>query len=168
MSNNLDDAFANRIYRAEEQVSMRMLPEPSMTLEEVVDFVAHVTAKEWWRRRSSFSLVLIRDGRGNSKALADVYRGSINLPRWSRTRPVVLHELTHLLTNSNRPAHSYEFAANLTDMYKQFLGERWSSSLQERLVANSVSWGKLKYKERFNIVRPVSDVPRARKPRLVR
>lgn len=159
--------MAQRIYRAEDQTEMRMPPEPMMSLEEVLDFVRHITSKEWWLRRSLYPVVRIRDGRGDDRALTYVGDGIMNLPKWSRKRPVIVHELTHILTNYERPHHGVEFAANLLDMYSRYLSKRWGSILEDRLVANKIEWTGPKYRERFTVVRPTYDVPRARKPQLV-
>lgn len=162
-----DDKLANRIYRSEDQAAKRMPPLPTMELSEIVEFVYRVSTKEWWLRRSPFSRVQIHDGRGSDNALADLKKGIINLPRWSRTKPIVLHELTHLITNHQRLWHGPEFAANLMDMYGRFLGQRWAEQLAERFDSNAVEWQGVRYRERFNVVRPTSDVPRARKPVLI-
>lgn len=162
-----EETLARRIYRSEDQTAKRMPPLPTMDFDEIADFVYRVSSKEWWLRRSPFSRVHIHDGRGSDSALADLKQGIINLPQWSRTKPIVLHELTHLITNHQKTWHGPEFAANLMDMYSRFMGPRWAMKLAERFERNAVRWQDLNYRSRFNIVRPTHDVPKARKPVLI-
>lgn len=162
------DKISNRVYTSEDQTAMRMPPQPSMSLEEVAEFVEAITRKEWWLRRSWFLQVIIRDGRGSADALAHMNDGIINLPKWARKRFLVVHELTHLITNVETEPHGPEFAANLRDMYQRFLGNRWADILEDRFEHNKVEWLNIPYRNRFNIVRPTYSVPRARKPLLVK
>lgn len=162
-----NEQTAERIYRAEDQTIARMIPESKMNLEEVLLFVTKVTSSEWWLRRSPVPVIKIRDGRGDKRALSYQSDGVIILPKWARTRPIILHELAHVLTNNECEPHGSEFAANVMDLYKKFLGKRWALVLADRFRANKIRWQDIRYRQRFNIVRPTYDVPRARKPKLV-
>lgn len=63
----------------------------------------------------------VKDGRGTRVA-----RGSlvyINLPRWARTKPIVLHEIAHALLSWHRVAgHGPEFATLVVQLWVRYLG----------------------------------------------
>ena len=59
----------------------------------------------------------VTDGRGRRHASGS--REVIKLPRWARTRPVVLHECAHGLA---RDKHGPEFVAVYLDLLERFLG----------------------------------------------
>lgn len=158
-------AVANKIYLSEDQTANRMPLETQMTLLEVVEFVEGVTQSKWWLRHSKYLQVKIRDGRGNDYALTNFQEGALNLPRWARVRPVIVHELAHLITNIEKSGHGPEFVANLVEMYRRFLGKRWSEILKERLEQNRVEWCGVR--NRFTLIRPTYSVPKARKPLLI-
>jgi hypothetical protein len=62
--------------------------------------------------------VEVRDGRGRGSAYA-VGNRLIKLPRWSRTRPVILHECAHLKT---RDKHGPMFMAVFIQLLNLHLG----------------------------------------------
>jgi hypothetical protein len=58
----------------------------------------------------------VTDGRGRRHACGS--RAVIKLPRWARTRPVVLHECAHGLADDK---HGPRFVARYVDLLQQFL-----------------------------------------------
>lgn len=156
---------ANKIYLSEDQTAKRMPSETPMTLLEVVEFVEKVTQSKWWLRHSKYLQVKIRDGRGTDDALTNFEHGALSLPHWARIRPVVIHELAHLITNIDAANHGPEFVANLVEMYRRFLGSRWSNILIQRLERNRIEWRGVR--NRFTLIRPTYSVPKARKPLLI-
>jgi putative metallohydrolase (TIGR04338 family) len=60
---------------------------------------------------------LVADGRGRRHACGS--RQVIKLPRWARTRPVVLHECAHGLADDQ---HGPRFVARYVDLLERFLG----------------------------------------------
>lgn len=59
----------------------------------------------------------VEDGRGRRHACGS--RAAIKLPRWARTRPVVLHECAHGLTDD---LHGPRFVARYVELLVTFLG----------------------------------------------
>jgi putative metallohydrolase (TIGR04338 family) len=81
----------------------------------------------------------VTDGRGRRHACGS--RAEIKLPRWARTRPVVLHECAHGLADDK---HGPRFVARYVDLLERFLGmERAAlhSSLAERRIRIAIAEG---------------------------
>ena len=76
----------------------------------------------------------VTDGRGTRRALA--YGSSrIGLPVWARTPGVVLHEVSHTLTNnSSCAAHGPEFVRVMCDLWKWHCGVSYVSSARKSKV----------------------------------
>ena len=68
-----------------------------LTLHECELFITE--AISWWFRlsKSDVSMPLIKSGRGTRKARGSAHK--INLPRWARSKAVVLHETAHCLVD---------------------------------------------------------------------
>lgn len=69
--------------------------------------------------RAIQSLPVVRDGRGARYARGSLYL--ISLPRWARTRPIVLHEIAHALEPAG-PSHGPCFARLLLDLLCRYAG----------------------------------------------
>lgn len=69
----------------------------------------------------------IADGRGTRIARGGLNR--LNLPRWARTKAVVLHEITHALT-PDRPAHGWVFCKNYLAIVQHFMGTEAAKELR--------------------------------------
>lgn len=88
--------------------------------------------------RSILPDVVVSDGRGRVKACAVPWENKIKLPRWARTRWVVLHEVAHIVAYRNWAAwHGKEFMANYIDLlsryYKRDKDALWQSALSAGL-----------------------------------
>lgn len=59
----------------------------------------------------------VQDGRGRRHACGS--RQAIKLPRWARTRPVVLHECAHGMADDQ---HGPRFVARYVELLERFLG----------------------------------------------
>jgi hypothetical protein len=100
------DTQRARLYRAEDEVAVgRSLP----TLERLQAYVEEVRAAAWFVARWGERSFEVRPGFGHRHATAD-RDGRLQLPRWSRTELVVLHEMAHPLTPAGYAPHGPEFA----------------------------------------------------------
>jgi len=133
------DSQRSRLYSAERVLSNRDehgQPCGSVdwtTVAEVQAFVDRVTRSRWWKSRSRVGKIVVKDGRGGMSARAYRSRGQsvIAIPRWARTRRVVLHELSHHLTPWTAAAHGNLFAANLVDLVRRWMGPDEAEALKE-------------------------------------
>lgn len=120
---------AGRLYAAEELSGIKYLD--SMTLKDCQKFVDKIMSRKYviekYRMKSP---IIVLDGRGRRKACATFHHGNraIKLPKWSRTRFVILHEVAHHLTNLD--GHKPEFASCLLDLVRHFLGKESADALQ--------------------------------------
>lgn len=80
----------------------------------------------WIRARGSFD---VSDGRGTRSARGG--GGSLNLPRWSRTKPVILHEIAHNLAAGAR--HGWPFCRAFIDLVSMFIGASEARTLEREL-----------------------------------
>ncbi|MDX6752620.1 hypothetical protein SH611_22710 [Geminicoccaceae bacterium 1502E] len=80
---------------------------------------------------------LVTDGRGRRHACGS--RAVIKLPRWARTRPVVLHECAHGLAPDK---HGPRFVAVYVALIEQFMGLP-RAALEESLAEAGIAFGKV-------------------------
>jgi len=82
--------------------------------------------------------VLVTDGRGRRRALADYDPDPatglrrIRLPRWARSRAMVAHEVAHLLIDCRKvPGHGAEWAGAYLLIVRLGMGDRSGDRLEE-------------------------------------
>lgn len=99
------DSYRSKVYAAESAVygapcdgMVPDLPE----LSEVVTFVREVGASEWWPR---IWLPRVTDGRGSRRPRAFPGQSRISMPRFARTRCMVIHEMAHLIQPRHEASH---------------------------------------------------------------
>lgn len=119
---------AGRLYAAEEMSGIKY--GDTLTLKECQKFVDKVTARQYVIDNYGKATIIVLDGRGRRKACATYYGGrkAIKLPRWARTKYVILHEVAHHLTRLD--GHKAEFASCLLDLVRHFLGKESADALQ--------------------------------------
>ena len=141
------DNQRSRVYKAEG------IPlECEMTLSECAEF-AGATCKK--AKRDIYRLfpelkdridgrtIKVKDGRGRRKACFDPNVWAIKLPRWSRSKQVVCHEVAHAYAYmlSPRPAwHGREFAGIYLLLVKHGLGEEAYRDLRKRFCQGRVDF----------------------------
>ena len=71
---------------------------------------------------SSNITIAVKDGRGRRSACASTWR--VSLPVHTRSKPIILHELAHTLTNHQRklPGHGWLFCRAYLDLVSTFIG----------------------------------------------
>jgi len=127
---------AGRLYTAENISGIKY--GESLTLKECQKFVDKVTARKYVIENYGNSTIMVLDGRGRRKACATYYNGNkaIKLPRWARTKYVILHEIAHHLSGGD--GHKAEFASCLLDLVRHFLGKESADALQGAYYHKSV------------------------------
>jgi putative metallohydrolase (TIGR04338 family) len=120
---------AGRLYAAEELSGIKY--GEALTLKECQKFVDKIMSRKYvvekYRMKSAITVL---DGRGRRKACATFHYGNraIKLPRWARTKYVILHEVAHHLTRLD--GHKAEFASCLLDLVRHFMGKESADALQ--------------------------------------
>ena len=121
------DSQRQRVYDAGWRLPTRLIGKGSM--DDVVEYVDRVVGSNWWRARSTVTVVTIKDGRGRRSGVA--YGNTISLPAgWARTEGVVLHELAHLLVDSGGPPHGPDYASTYLALVRRFMGSEAADVLR--------------------------------------
>jgi putative metallohydrolase (TIGR04338 family) len=121
---------ARRLYAAEELSGIKY--GDALTLKECQQFVDKVINRKYvLDNYRSLRKVTVLDGRGRRSACATNHYSegrAIKLPKWSRNKYVILHEVAHHLTFLD--GHKPEFASCLLDLVRHFLGKESADALQ--------------------------------------
>ena len=124
------DYQRQRVYNAETRCFGQ--PVEGLTLDKCKEFLNSVVTK------MNLSSVTINDGRGRGRAGAYHNNRIIALPKFARREWVICHELAHLETPNNVPAHGPEFCKNYLEIVKKALGEEFSVILKETFLESGV------------------------------
>jgi len=129
------DSQRQKVYNAEFSALSR---DGLMSLDECQAYIDSITKTAWWRHRSRLRHVEVVAGARNGRAWA--HYGRIRTSPGSRSKPVLLHELSHNLTPNTYDvaAHGPEFCANLLALVRQFLGEEEAEKLKASLKSYKV------------------------------
>lgn len=115
------DPQKGRLYKAENAAFPNK--KEDLDYEATVAYVAKVWASPWIRRHFRQAVrhphPYVKDGRGTRIARGGLRR--LNLPRWARNRPVILHEITHALLPPSEH-HGWLFAKSFLALVQHFIG----------------------------------------------
>lgn len=104
------------------------------SMEALQAFVDQVTSSGIWKVVGRDRKPRVGDGRGCRSALGG-YRG-IDIPRWARTRPIVLHELAHFAVYHCK--HHWPWAETFVDLVAATLGAVAAHKLEREFDARQV------------------------------
>lgn len=143
------DTQRARLYRAErEAFDVYSEQVPRLELPAVERFVTRVVGEAWFAETfGTLGTVRIKDGRGTRHAYSayDQHRHGVlfSFPRWSRSVPVVLHEIAHpasLRRHGLVAAHGPEFAATYLALVARHLGQDAHARLEETFAKHRVRY----------------------------
>jgi putative metallohydrolase (TIGR04338 family) len=106
-------------------------------------YVTKICKSAWFRRRfPTMGIVRVKDGRRCRKATGGW--GTINMPRWSRTKIIVLHELSHAVQNAASPEpqawHGREFCKIYLAFVKKWIGREAYDALKASFKEHGVKY----------------------------
>lgn len=127
------DSQRSKLYKSEPH-----FPPDFKTVDQCQAFADSVMANRWVRARWKQS-VTVKDGRGRSSASGGT-SGRLNLPLWSRSRYVILHEMAHVLTPYQYAAHGPEYAGVLLSLIHHILGAEQAAKLRASFKENRVRY----------------------------
>ncbi len=136
-----------RVYRAErEAFDVYSDSTPRLDFAAVERFVQGVIAEPWFLDTfGALGAVRIKDGRGTRHAYSayDPRRRGVlfSFPRWSRSLPVLLHEIAHpasLRRHGLVAAHGPEFAAAYLSLVERHIGTEAHERLHEAFTRHRV------------------------------
>jgi putative metallohydrolase (TIGR04338 family) len=130
------DSQRARLYRAEDEVSPGCrLP----TVEALQAYVSELATTEWFTIRWGERTFEVRPGYGHRRATAD-RNGVLQMPRWSRTQLIVLHEMAHCLTPVCFAAHGPEYAGVFLSLIRRGLTPASAQALEDAFIRHRVRW----------------------------
>lgn len=139
------DSQKTKVYHAEYVLLKEGMAgrERLATVEEMQAWVDKITASAWWRKRyPRVTKITVQPGAGQRRALAFPYRRIISMPKWSRTKGIILHEITHLVVPTHLAAHGWEYCAEYLAIVKHFLGKADHDALKAAFDSERVRYRK--------------------------
>lgn len=113
------------------------------TVPEIQAWVDKITASAWWRKRyPRVKKITVKNGAGQRRALAFPYRQEISLPKWSRSKGIIIHEITHLVVPVSVASHGWEFCSEYLAIVKHFLGQGDHDALKAAFDKRKVRYRK--------------------------
>lgn len=143
------DGQRAKVYRAEAFVKVPKAHERLDEVKDVQEWVDELTDTPWWasymlpsenlkkhrQRKNLYTSIIVTDGRSRRSAAGGL--GRIRMPRWSRTKLVILHEIGHAI-QTEEPAHGRQFAGIYLDLVRRFLGKEAARQLKQGYVKSHV------------------------------
>lgn len=137
------DSQRRKLYKAEREAKLDETPLP--TVLDCHNYVHKCLKSKRLLKTYPFmrgAKIGIKDGRRTRIARGG--RFYLNLPRWARTKWVVLHELAHTITIRGNPrpvpGHGREYAAVFLKLVHLFLGADEAKRLKAAYKANKVKF----------------------------
>ena len=133
------DSQRSKLYRAEhEAFGEAWSKNGHFTLPQAEAYVKRVWRSKFVQNKFPLTVInhvpRVTDGRGRRKAAGSI--SHIKLPRWARTKPVILHEIAHALSVADREAHGpmaahgWQFARRFIVLVQRFLGKEEARKLK--------------------------------------
>lgn len=152
------DSQRGKVYKAERTVwENKLAAERIETVPEIQKWVDKICSYAWFKRRFGQIRIRVEDGRGRraaggervmfctldfstgSREVKEVYDGYIKMPLWSRTKLIILHEMSHVL-NKYKPAHGRFFARCFLTVVNHVLGKDVYKELAKAFKENRVKY----------------------------
>jgi putative metallohydrolase (TIGR04338 family) len=145
MTDRPRDSQRSRVYAAERAAFGDAWRKPlgSGAVADIEAFVRKCCASKLLQRRypGARRPPRIRDGRGHRRCTYDPSIHALTFPRWGRTKPVVLHELAHALTEGpDRAWHGWEFCECYLYLVRVFIGRGAEDNLRREFKARRVKF----------------------------
>lgn len=134
------DSQRSRVYKAERSggvVEGWYMPK----VEEVRGYIARLQRQPGYQERwGGRKPITVHDGRRRRDAAGCPIERAVWLPRWSRYPLVICHEIAHVETPDEAPAHGEEFCGNFLFLVRLTLGRDGESALRESFDEHRVKY----------------------------
>lgn len=142
------DSQRSKVYKSENATPMRN--ETPMSFEETIAFVRKIEKSNYWLDHNFDAIrpLEIADGRGTRQAYAEFWY-KISLPKWSRIKLVILHELAHIAISRTMSspteiktvaAHGREFCKVYLGLVRHYMGKKAHDELRDSFKAHRVKY----------------------------
>lgn len=144
------DFQRSAVYKSEDQAFGKSSKPEYETIAQCEEYANKIINSEYWKSQKGLKRFKLRDGRGRVHACSkgrkkgrgsDVYF----LPRWSRSRWIIIHEFSHGLTNKTDKGtsdHGAVFCKHYLMLIRELLGEDSYKMLVSKFNENSVKYLK--------------------------
>ena len=138
------DYQCSRLYRAEREVAA-YLRDSLPTVADIQRYVDEILRNPWMQLRFGSSVrapITVVGGR-QRPAFAQTYYASISMPKWSRCKLIVIHEMCHILVDRYygqdcTAGHGPEFATFELALVECFLGADDGCDLHDAFARHGV------------------------------
>lgn len=135
------DSQRSKVYVAEHAIDKVGGGARLETVPEIQAWINKLTKYRWFIRRWGKRTIIVEDGRGKRWARGGGSR--IWLPRWARTKTVILHELAHCLSSSwNGGSHGWQFCMNFRLLVRFAISKEAEQVLVQSFKASRVRYKK--------------------------
>lgn len=151
------DSQRSKLYAAEREAFPEMDTTPEYTTNDeckayVDKVLGRAVVKRHYPRLVERGVEVRRPNMGQRRALAHAglsWDGQyvISLPRWARSRTVILHELAHQATRFQGAAHGWQFAAAYLKLVRTMLGVEAEAKLKAAFRKHRVRWTQPKRRQ---------------------
>ena len=86
--------------------------------------------------------VTVKDGRSRRRAGAHIYlrTAEIPIPKWCRSKLMILHEMAHIYTPLYVAWHGQDFCATYLDLTRRWLGKDAHTDLKNAFIESKVKF----------------------------
>lgn len=136
------DHQRKKVYDSENAVFSKATPDYA-SLAECRAYMDQIIASEYWKLHDGWKRVGLLDGRGGSSAMYVSRKKSLALPKWSRIKWVIIHEMAHCLTHRTTKdfcAHGSHFAGHYLALVREMLGDTHYVALKESMDKHNVMY----------------------------
>ena len=138
------DSQRKKVYDSENAAFLDMFKQEFITLEECKAFVDIVTNSKYWLKHKGYKRFYLKDGRGTRSAWYCHPKREINLPKWSRNKKAIIHELAHALTHKTHgggvPSHGRFFCTHYIALMQELLGDDEALKLWQQFDDRGVNF----------------------------
>ncbi len=141
--NRLPDTQRQRVYAAERLVG----EEPILASLVVVQaWIDNIVASDWWQKRfGQITKIIALDGRGRINGIAGRLTGHpevgyVRLPKATRHRLYILHEMAHVAQPQWSACHGKEFCRVFMALVRRWMGRQTAHALRNAFRRKVVMW----------------------------
>jgi len=143
------DSQRSKVYRSERHLSdhMKRYGGRLETVPEMQAWIDEINRSRWLKgyikrhpHGIAYRPITVTDGRARRRACAELYvkRAYVKVPRWCRSKLVLLHEMAHVYTPVYVAWHGPEFCACYLDFVGRWLGREAKAELKAAFIKCSV------------------------------
>jgi len=141
------DSQRSKVYEAEDEYRVALGAQRIPDVPLIQRWVNCIVKSDWWAQRfSDVVVVKVGDGRRRRYACSAFVgpgKGLIKLPRASRTKMIILHELAHVVTPAMEPWHGEVFVGRFLAFVDTWMGQLQGLAFRWFLSKNRVKWQEL-------------------------